>query len=167
MNTLKKIVLNSLILPCALLSSTAVLADTIEGTLDGEPQTWHVVKQDGASTAGFSELGPGMLNVSLQAHVEKRFATQGTLNISFVLMNGELISPPEASYFHTNRFMPNYGNQDTPKHWELSVSEVEGDSAHFVGQYQGTLTLQGTPEGDEPDSLELTVDFDVRAIRDN
>ncbi|MBQ0777438.1 MAG: hypothetical protein KBT84_07590 [Pseudomonas sp.] len=150
----------------AVLLLNPAVADTIEGSLNGESKSWNVLKQQGASTATFSELTPGMQTVRLQGHVEQKFATQGTLSINFTLMNGSLISPPEVTYFHTNGFMPNYGNQDTPAGWELSVSEIEGDSAHFVGRYEGTLKLQGKPEGNEPDTLELAVEFDVRASKD-
>ena len=147
-----------------LLSSPAV-ADTIEGTLNGEPRTWHVFKQGGSSTANFSELVPGMQTVTLQGHVDDEFATQGTVSIGFTLMNGEMVSPPEASYFHTGKFVPNYGNQDTPRQWDLSVREIDGNTMHFAGQYAGTLKLQGKPTGDEPETIELDVTFDVNAVR--
>lgn len=154
-------------LTAAALIGSPAFADTIEGSLNGKPQTWHVLNQGGASTANFTELSPGMQTVTLQGHVEEKFATRGTLSIGFTLMNGALLTPPEVSYFHTDRFMPSYGNQDTPPHWELSVSEIDGNSAHFVGRYQGALNLQGKPEGDEPQTLELAVDFDVRAIKND
>lgn len=149
----------------ALLISTGALADTITGTLNGEPRSWHVVKQGGSSTANFSELVPGMQTVTVQGHVENQFATEGTLSIGFTLINGEMVSPPEATYFHTSGFMPNYGNQDTPQQWELKVGEIEGNTVHVAGHYAGTLKLQGKPTGDEPETMELDVKFDVNAVR--
>ena len=150
-----------------ILLPNSVFADTMEGSLNGEPHSWHVLKQGNSSTASYSELSPNMLTVTLQGHAEQQFATQGTVSINFTMMNGELISPPEVSYFHTGRFMPNYGSQETPEHWELSVSNIDGDSAHFVGRYKNTLVLQGKPVSDEPDSVDLVVEFDLRASKEN
>ena len=67
--------------------------------------------------------------------------------------------------FHTGKFVPNYGNQDTPRQWDLSVREIDGNTMHFAGQYAGTLKLQGKPTGDEPETIELDVTFDVNAVR--
>src|SRR5690554_8236825 len=76
-----------------------VMANEIRGTLDGEPHEWHVLSEGDMSTANFSELMPGMVNVTVQGHREARYEPQRTRRISFLVMQG---APSEASvtYFH-------------------------------------------------------------------
>lgn len=149
-----------------LASSPLLMADSVEGWIDGEEKRWHVLKQRGASSASFTELGRGMYTVILQAHAGDDYATEGTVSISFTMMNGQLVAPASASYFHTPRVMPHYANQDEPEQWELTVNEIEGERARFVGSYQSTLSLQGNPAADEPAQIELAVEFDVEALRE-
>ncbi len=96
---------------CAMtLASAQALANEIHGSLDGEEREWHVVTHAEGSTANYHELMPGMLNVTIQGHREEKFATQGTLSIDFMVMQG---SPGAASvtYFPENGLTPHYGTE--------------------------------------------------------
>lgn len=162
----------------AVLSSTFVLsgllitvlltpahADTLQGLIDNEAYSWHVLQQGDTSTATFAELSPGMLSVTLQGHAEQRYATQGTLSINFTLMDGEVLADPEVAFFHSERMRPHYASDGAPESWQLNVQEVDGDSGRFAGRYQGVLQLMGTADETQPESIAVDIEFDVQAQR--
>ena len=142
------------------------MANEIRGTLDGEPHEWHVLSEGDMSTANFSELMPGMVNVTVQGHREARYETQGTLSISFMVMQG---APSEASvtYFHESGLTPHYGTEsDVPI--ELEVLELEGDSGRAKGRVSTSLAYVESMQSshDAANSIDLDVEFDVTLVRE-
>ncbi|ALS99199.1 hypothetical protein AT746_13655 [Lacimicrobium alkaliphilum] len=138
-------------------------ANTLQGSLNGKQQSWHILQRDDMSTASYTELSPGMLTVTLQGHSEQRYAVKGTLSVNFTMMNGQMIGNPEVAYFPTKKFMQNYSNQDKPAHWELEIKQAKGDHMRFTGRYQGTLNYTGAPSEDKPESMDIDVHFDITA----
>lgn len=148
------------------LVAAQALADEIRGTLDGEEREWHVVTHAQGSTANYHELMPGMLGVTIQAHREEKFATQGTLSIDFMVMQG---TPGAASvtYFPENSLTPHYGTE-TEVPVEFEVLELEGDSGRAKGRVSTSLayveSMQSSPDADN--SIDLDVEFDVTLVRE-
>lgn len=138
-------------------------ANTLQGTLNGEEQSWHILQKDDMSTASYTELSPGMLTVTLQGHSEQRYAVKGTLSVNFTMMNGQMIGNSEVTYFPTKKFMQNYSNQDKPAHWELEIKQAEGDRMRFTGRYKGTLNYTGKPSDGQSESMDIDVNFDITA----
>ncbi|NAW33456.1 hypothetical protein [Halomonas alimentaria] len=148
------------------LASAQALANEIHGSLDGEEREWHVVTHAEGSTANYHELMPGMLNVTIQGHREEKFATQGTLSIDFMVMQG---SPSAASvtYFSEASMVPHYGTE-TEVPIELEVLELEGDSGRAKGRVRTSLayveSMQSSHDADN--SIDLDVEFDVTLVRE-
>ena len=143
-----------------------VMANEIHGSLEGEEREWHVVTHAEGSTANYHELMPGMLNVTIQGHREEKFATQGTLSIDFMVMQG---SPSAASvtYFSEASMVPHYGTE-TEVPIELEVLELEGDSGRAKGRVSTSLayveSMQSSHDADN--SIDLDVEFDVTLVRE-
>ncbi|MCH2556824.1 MAG: hypothetical protein MK005_05925 [Alcanivorax sp.] len=139
-------------------------ADQLAGTLGGEPQRWYVLSgEDGAQgTATFAVLGPGMVRYSLQGHLERTFATRGSLSLAFTVMNGQLLGAPEVSYFPSDKLFPVYSNEGAG---DLTIKALDnhGNQTQLRGRYQGMLVrLEGVgqaPNGS--DTLTLDIEFDV------
>lgn len=142
------------------------LADEISGTLDGEPQQWHVITHADGSTANFSELMPGMIDVTIQGHREQEFATQGTLSISFMVMGGEA-SSAVVTYFPESSIMPHYGTEDEVP-IELELLDIDGDTGRAKGHITASLThVASMSEGhDHSNTMDIDVSFDVALARE-
>lgn len=137
------------------------VADDISGTLDGEPKEWHVVTHSEGSTASFSELVPGMVNVTIQGHREQRYETQGTLNIDFMVMNG-VVSSASVSYFPENSIMPHYGTaEEVPI--DIELLDIDDDPGHTKGRITASLAyVASMSDGhDHSNAIDLDVSFDV------
>lgn len=142
------------------------MANEIRGTLNGEPHEWHVLSEGDMSTANFSELMPGMVNVTVQGHREARYATQGTLSISFMVMQGQ---PGDASvtYFHESGLTPHYGTEsDVPI--EIEALEIDGETGRVKGRVATSLAYVESmmTEHDHDNAMEIDVTFDVALVRE-
>jgi len=69
-------------------------SDRIEGQIDGDARSWHVLEFEGESTAASHEFSHGMIGVSIRGHQEPRFQVQGTISIDFTIMNGQALGGP-------------------------------------------------------------------------
>ncbi|WP_373181557.1 hypothetical protein [Halomonas campaniensis] len=143
-----------------------VMANEISGTLDGEPQEWHVLSEGDMSTANFSELMPGMVNVTVQGHREERYETQGTLSINFMVMQG---APSEASvtYFHESGLTPHYGTEEEVP-IEIEELEIDGENGRVKGRVATSLAYVESmmTEHDHNNVMEIDVTFDVVLARE-
>jgi hypothetical protein len=142
-------------------------ADRIEGQIDGDPRSWHVLEFEGDSTATFHEFGHGMVSVSIQGHQEPRFQVQGTISIDFAMMGNQVLGGAEVAYFPEPSMVPNYTN-DGEGRFELLRSDISGPEARFEGRFAGTLA-RTERMGDEPnpgDTIEVELYFDVTAKRE-
>ncbi|HSP56867.1 MAG TPA: hypothetical protein VLO12_01015 [Halomonas sp.] len=142
------------------------MAKEISGTLDGEANEWHVLSHSEGSTASFSEIAPGMLNVTVQGHREDRYETQGTLSIDFMVMQG---SPSQASvtYFHESGLTPHYGTKEEVP-IEIETLEIgDGDTGRVTGRVATSLAYveSMTVGHDQDNTLDIDVNFDVTLTR--
>ncbi|UYV18646.1 hypothetical protein K1Y77_14450 [Halomonas qaidamensis] len=158
--------MSSLLLGGLMWGAGHVVADEISGTLDGEPKEWHIVTHSEGSTANFSELMPGMVNVTVQGHREPRFETQGTLSISFIVMNGDT-GDASVSYFPESGMLPHYGTeQDVPI--EIALLEIDGDTGRVKGRVATSLAYVAsmTEEHDHSNTMGIDVSFDATLVRE-
>lgn len=160
------------VMGCALLMgglmlvATPALADEISGTLDGEPKEWHVVTHSQGSTANFSEMMPGIMNVTVQGHREPRFETQGTLSISFIVMSGDA-GDASVSYFPESGILPHYGTeQDVPI--DIELLDVDGDTGRVKGRVATSLAYVASmsDDYDHSNTMDVDVSFDVTLVRE-
>ncbi|WP_433924318.1 hypothetical protein ACN06F_16350 [Vreelandella sp. 21] len=160
------------VMGCALLMgglmlvATPVLADEISGTLDGESKEWHVVTHSEGSTANFSELMPGMMDVTIQGHREPKFETQGTLSISFIVMNGDT-GDASVSYFPENGMLPHYGTeQDVPI--DIELLDIDGDTGRVKGRVVTSLAYLASmsDDYDHSNTMDIDVSFDATLVRE-
>ncbi|AFT69135.1 hypothetical protein B5T_00851 [Alloalcanivorax dieselolei B5] len=142
-------------------------ADTLEGVLEGESLSWHVLHADDASTASFFSIAPGMTSYQIQGHREERFSVAGSISLSFTVMNGKLLAEPEVSFFPEKKLFPMYSNEGQGK---LTIEHLEnGGVPRAKGRYQGTLVrLEGVgKDADRSDTLTLDLLFDVHLRADD
>lgn len=142
------------------------VADEISGTLDGESKEWHVVTHSEGSTANFSELMPGMMNVTVQGHREPKFETQGTLSISFIVMNGNA-GDASVSYFSESGMLPHYGTeQDVPM--DIELLDVDGDTGRVKGRVATSLAYLASmsDDYDHSNTMDIDVSFDATLVRE-
>ncbi|MFC7368751.1 MULTISPECIES: hypothetical protein [Vreelandella] len=161
------------VMGCALLMgglmlvATPALADEISGTVDGEPQQWHVITHEDGSTANFSELMPGMTDVTIQGHREQTFETQGTLSISFIVMEGEA-SSAMVTYFPESSIMPHYGTEDEVP-IDIEMLDIDGNEGRAKGRIAASLSqVTSMSEGhDHSNTMDVDVSFDVTLVRED
>lgn len=162
----KRLMAGALLITGLGLCAGQLLANEVSGTLNGDEHQWHVLNQGGMSTANFSELMPGMINVTIQGHRQDRYETQGTLSIDFMVMEG---APSEASvtYFHESGLTPHYGTEEEVP-IEIEVLEIDGDSGRAKGRVATSLAYVESmmAEHDHANTLEIDVSFDVVLVRD-
>ena len=163
----QKLLLRSALLVSAFCASPALLADEITGTLDGEPKEWHVVTHSEGSTAYFSELAPGIMDVTIQGHREPRFETQGTLSISFVVMN-DVADDATVSYFPERGITPHYATEaEVPI--EIELLNIDGATGRAKGRVTTSLAYLAsmTEDYDNSNTMEIDVSFDVELQRED
>lgn len=156
----------ALLMGVFMLAASHAVANEISGTLDGEPKEWHVVTHSEGSTANFSELSPGMVDVTIQGHREPRFETQGTLSISFMVMGGSANSAM-VTYFPESSIIPHYATQDEVP-IELKMLDIDGDTGRATGRISTSLAYLASMSEDYDHStiMEVDVSFDVTLVRE-
>ncbi|AGA35320.1 hypothetical protein TVNIR_3692 [Thioalkalivibrio nitratireducens DSM 14787] len=142
-------------------------SDRVEGQIDGDARSWHVLEFEGESTATFHEFSHGMIGVSIQGHQAPRFQVQGTISIDFTIMNDQVLDGAEVAYFPERSMTPNYANGGDGR-FELLTSDLSGPDARFEGRFVGTLVrferMDDVPDPD--DTIEVELYFDVTATRE-
>lgn len=149
----------------ALLGTAPAVANTLKGTLNGEQREWTIIEaRGGQSTASYDEIGPGMVNISIQGVEGKSYAVQGSLTLSMTLMQGKPVMPPEVAFFPEKKMLPNY-SESQPDDWKLETEPVGDGTMKVRGHYRGTLTrveaIGQDPKAD--DTMKVDVRFDVLA----
>ena len=141
-------------------------AEQIDGAIDGEARQWHVLTGPDGSTASFTEISPGIFSVSIQGHREDRFAVEGSVGLTFTVMNCAVVGS-EAIYFPEGGFEPNYTDIEAADGLELDAITFGEDSARITGRYRGELLYKDslTSEPDGSESIALELDFDLDATR--
>lgn len=148
-----------------LLGITPVTANTLEGTLNGEQREWTIIEaRGGQSTASYSEIAPGMVNISIQGVEGTKYAVKGSLTLSTTLMQGKPVTPPEVSFFPEKTMLPNY-SASKAESWEINTEPAGDGTMKVRGHYRGTLTrveaIGQDPKSD--DTMKVDVRFDILA----
>lgn len=152
----------------ALATACTAMADDVSGSVDGEARQWHVLQGDDGKTVNFSEFSPGFQTVTIQAHRSTRYEVEGSISITFSLMDGE-ISDGEAMYFPEARMTPHFTDENAHERLVLERVELDGGDTRLVGRYEGELAYRGSmfSEADETNTVSLVVEFDVSPSRED
>lgn len=154
---------------CASLGLSGVaVAQTFEGTIDGKPQTWHVLTKGNESTVSISEQGPGIQMVVIQGHAEPSYAIKGTLTINVALMNGQPLASPDVMYFPGDKMLPSYtSDADAPGEFSIALKDETSQKVQVQGQYKGRLYLAEKIGQDlnKDKSIDVSVSFDLPALK--
>lgn len=149
-----------------LATACTALADDVSGSVDGEARQWHVLQGDDGKTVSFSEFSPGFHTITIQAHRNNRYEVEGSVSITFSLMDGEL-SDGQAMYFPEARMTPHFTDENAHEGLVLERVELDGGHTRLVGRYEGELAYRGSmfSEADETNTISLAVEFDVSPSR--
>ncbi|WP_429911322.1 hypothetical protein [Glycocaulis sp.] len=150
------------------LTTGTAFADEVSGSLDGEARQWHVLQGEDGKTVNFSELSPGFHTVTVQAHRNTRYEVEGSVSITFTLMDGEIIDA-EAMYFPEARMTPHFTDENAQDGLVLETVNLDGGTARLVGRYEGELAYRASMfrEPDESNTVSLVVEFDVTPSRED
>ncbi len=148
--------------------SGAALAQTFNGTVDGQAQTWHVLTKGQQSTASISDDGQGVTMVVIQGHAQPSYVIKGTITINAALKNGEIMGQPDVLYFPQTSMATVYSSvAQQPGQFSIKVENQTQNGAQLVGTYKGKLYrtpgIGQTP--DLNDQIEVSVNFDVPALK--
>ncbi len=148
--------------------SSGVFAQTFNGSVNGEPRTWHVLTQGQQSTVSLSEDGDGVTMVVIQGHAQPSYLIKGTITINAALKNGQLMGEPDVLYFPQTSMASVYSSvAQQPGKFNIKVDNQTPNGAQLVGSYKGNLYR--TPGiGQKPDlndKIEVSVSFDVPALK--
>jgi hypothetical protein len=149
-------------LSCLALAGGAAHADRVAGSLDGEPREWHVLSGPDGKTAYVSELPGGVQSVTVQAHRQDRFETEGSISLSLHLFNGQVMSA-EAIYFPESGMLPHYAAQDALDGLDIETLDLTAAPPRVAGRFEYDLVYQESMSTD-PDTgrtVTLVVEFDV------
>lgn len=141
-------------------------AQTFEGTINGQPRSWHVLSQGGDSTVSISQQGNQQM-VVVQGHAEDNYGIKGTLTINAPMQNGQPASAPVVMYFPNATIFPVYvAVAQQPGKFDIKLSDATAQSTKVTGSYQGKLFRQDM-HGKAPDmndSIDIDVKFDLKAL---
>lgn len=148
--------------------SSVAFAQTFSGSVNGEPQTWHVLSQGQQSTVSVSDDGSGVTMVVVQGHTQPSYTIKGTITINAAVKNGEVMGEPDVLYFPQTSMATVYTSvARQPGQFSLKVQNQTQSGAQVVGSYKGKLYrapgIGQTP--DMSDSIEVSVSFDLPAIK--
>lgn len=153
-------------LSCLALAAGAAHADRVAGSLDGEPREWHVLSGPDGKTVYVSELPGGAQSVTVQAHRQERFETEGSISLSLHFFNGQVMSA-DAIYFPESGMLPHYAVQDALDGLELDTLDLSATPPRVAGRFEHDLVFQESmsTEPDEGRTVSLVVEFDVEPSR--
>lgn len=152
----------------ALATACTAMADDVSGSVDGEARQWHVLQGEDGKTVNFSELSPGLYTVTVQAHRNTRYEVEGSVSVTFTLMNGEIIDG-DAMYFPEARMTPHFTDENAQDGLVLETVDLDGGTPRLVGRYEGELAYRASMfrEPDETNTVSLVVEFDVTPSRED
>jgi hypothetical protein len=144
------------------LAAGAAHADRVAGSVDGEAREWHVLDGPDGKTANWSVLPGGAQAVTIQAHRQDRFETQGSVSLTLHLFDGAVMAA-EAIYFPENGMLPHYSVQDAAGGLEIEALDLEAAPPRVAGRFEADLAYQESmfSEPDEARALSLVLEFDV------
>ena len=142
-------------------------ADSIEGTLEGEPREWFILSEGRDSNASYIEVGD-QLQVSITGFIEpESWDAYEALSISLNVEDSQLIDAQVVHLIGNTAMPPLYTSEGGSVTVTLERFEQQGSQVHVAGHIQGVMALQSdldaTPSQDE--GIDINVQFDVEAYR--
>lgn len=121
-------------------------ATQIEGSVDGQPQTWIVQQEGRHSSAVFTTPSPGVEHVFIDAYTNERHAREGSLSVEFVVSQ-EGIRSIVINYFPFPRPHPRFTLREDYGSGELTIDRFESgaNKARVSGSFAGTLFYHQSP----------------------
>lgn len=147
---------------------SAVLADSVRGGVDGEPREWHVLAGEDGKTVNFSELSPRLYQVTVQAHREDRYEVQGSVSLTFTLMDGDVLDA-EAMYFPVAGMFPHFSQEEAGGGLVIEHADFTGATGELVGRFEGELAYRASmfADPDEGNVIALVMEFDITPSRED
>ncbi|MGP8290710.1 hypothetical protein ACT3OH_10670 [Vreelandella zhanjiangensis] len=156
----------SILLLAGLLPLTAQ-ADSIEGTLEGEPREWFILSEGRDSNASYIEVGD-QLQVSITGFIEPdNWDAYEALSISLNIEDSQLIDAQVVHLIGNTAMPPLYTSEGGSVTVTLERFEQQGSQVQVAVHIQGVMALQrdldAIPSQDE--GIDIDVQFDVEAYR--
>ena len=172
----KHVLLSMELAPLALLAMPLLAAGSAEpleiggsmtGLLDGQEREWLIVREEGDSTATFTELGDH-IKIELVGFVEGDVAqTRESLSLSITLDEGAVTGFDVLHSIGTTAMPPVFTSEGAAVELTLDAFEVSGNQAWVAGSVEGTLALQTELGADAvmDEGVAIAVEFDAEAVR--
>lgn len=153
---------------CLALFTGGVHADLVRGAVDGEAREWHVLTGEDGKTVNFFELSAGIYQVTVQAHRRARYEMEGSVSVTFTLMDGAVLDA-SAMYFPQSGMFPHYAQEEAGGGLSIEQADFSGATGRLVGRFEGELTYRASmsAELDESNMMALSVEFDVAPTRED
>lgn len=156
----------SILLLAGLLPLTAQ-AQSIEGTLEGEPREWFILSEGRDSNASFIEVGDQQ-QVTISGFIEPdNWNAHEALSISLSIEDNQLIDSQVVHLIGNTAMPPLYTSEGGSVTVTLEHFEQQGRQVHVTGHIRGVMALQSdldvAPSQDE--GIDINVQFDVEAYR--
>lgn len=143
------------------------IAGSVTGLLDGQEREWLIVREEGDSTATFTELGDH-IKIELVGYVQGDVGqTRESLSLSIILVEGVVTGFDVLHPISTTAMPPVFTSEGAAVELTLDTFEVSGSQARVAGSVEGTLALQ-TELGEDAvmdEGVAIAVEFDVEALR--
>ena len=153
--------------PAAGLSEPLEIAGSVAGLLDGQEREWLIVREEGDSTATFTELGDH-IKIELVGFVEGDVGqARESLSLSIIVVEGAVTGFDVLHPISTTAMPPVFTSEGAAVELTLDTFEVSGSRARVAGSVEGTLALQ-TELGEDAvmdEGVAIAVEFDVEALR--
>lgn len=164
---LAPLALLSMSFPAAGSSEPLEIAGSVAGLLDGQEREWLIVREEGDSTATFTELGDH-IKIELVGFVEDDVGqVRESLSLSIIVVEGVVTGFDVLHPISTTAMPPVFTSEGAAVELTLDTFEVSGNQARVAGSVEGTLALQ-TKLGKDAvmdEGVAIAVKFDTEAMR--
>lgn len=153
--------------PAAGASEPLEIAGSMTGLLDGQEREWLIVREEGDSTATFTEFGDH-IKIELVGFVEGDVGqARESLSLSIILVEGAVTEFDVLHPISTTAMPPVFTSEGAAVELTLDTFDVEGRHAHVAGRIAGTLAVQAAlgEEAALEEGVDIAVEFDAEAIR--
>lgn len=153
--------------PAAGSSEPLEIAGSVTGLLDGQEREWLIVREEGDSTATFTELGDH-IKIELVGFVEGDVGqARESLSLSIIVVEGAVTGFDVLHPISTTAMPPVFTSEGAAVELTLVTFEISGNQARVVGSVEGTLALQAELGKDAvmDEGIAIAVEFDTEALR--
>src|SRR5690554_6598088 len=154
-------------LPAAGSAEPLEIGGSMTGLLDGQEREWLIVREEGDSTATFTELGDH-IKIELVGFVEGDVGqARESLSLSIIVVEGAVTGFDVLHPISTTAMPPVFTSEGAAVELTLVTFEISGNQARVVGSVEGTLALQAELGKDAvmDEGIAIAVEFDTEALR--